>query len=354
MALNLARLQRMAAGVIVPYTQEHAAAHAEFAARMWPKNERRRSSNYNRWKYRAPNRGCVERHLLALWDGKVVGQVGMTPVQAHVGGRQVAAKWICDFMVDPDYRFRGFAPLLMAQAINTPGLTLGDNPTEMLTPVVKGFGFREFAAPYKMLLPLNAAQILSWKLPQKFRWLIPAVALLTRPFLKWRARKLLSRSLGKMATPCRWDDLLELVSRRQRDLDVPHVVHDRSFLEWRCPGAPGFSKEMRGLRTASGGYLLWGDDHPDRYDPDVHVFDWSAANADDCQALFSGVCQAAEELGARTISVLVNTPQEQAWLRNLGFLKVPTPVKVFCYPPQQIPSDMHRFHFCHYDAHADL
>jgi hypothetical protein len=278
----------------------------------------------------------------------------MTPVQAQVCGKQIAAKWICDFMVDPDYRLRGFAPLLMAQAIKAPGLTLGDNPTEMLTPVVRGLGFREFAAPYKMLLPLNAAQLLSWKMPKRFQWLIPSLAWLTRPYLVWRARKLSDQGGHEVATPCRWDDLVELISHRQRDLDKPHVVHDRSFLEWRCPGAPRFSKEMRGLRTARGGYLLWGDDHPDHYDPDLFVFDWSAENADECRALFSGVCLAAEKVGARTISVLVNTLQEQAWLRNLGFLKVPTPVKMFCYPPEQIPSDMQCFHFCHYDAHANL
>jgi hypothetical protein len=349
MALNAPRLRALAAKVVVPYASAYAQLHSEFAARMFPENPRRRDPRYLRWKFRSLDQDASEGFLLALRDGHVVGQIGMTPVQAQVGNKQYQAQWLCDLMVEPSFRLLGIAPMLVAQAIHRNALTLAFNPPANVIDIFEKLGFRKLLGPVMMLLPLNASHVLSQRFEKNSQRFVPVLASLARPLLAWRVRKLRNQLDREPATNCHWEDLVELVQDWQRKLSVPHVIHDRSFLQWRCPGVETYSQDIRGFRTLGGSYLLFGEELPYLY-----VYDWAGADWDETRKLFAQLWLFGRQVGAKTISVLANTDQEQEWLRQLGFLARRTRSSIYCFVPEEISLPFERFHFCHCDSHANL
>lgn len=349
MAFDVSRLRAMATKVVVPYASEYAQLHADFAARMWPGKQRRCDPHYNRWKFRGPDQGPVAGHLLAVRSGKVVGQIGSTPVEAQVGNHQYHAQWMCDLMVEPAWRLMGIAPLLVAQATNRKALSLAFNPPPKVVDIFEALGFRKLLGPVRMLLPLNATHFLSESVNGSLRRFVPTFAFLARPLIALRARKLRHPANGEQVTNNSWEALVETIEEAQRRVSAPHVIHDRAFLQWRCPGLQTYSQSMRGLHTADGSYLLFGEDLPFLY-----VYDWASANEAETRALFAQLWFLGQQAGAKTISVLANSDQEQQWLRELGFLTMRRRTCIYYFAAENIPLTLERFHFCHYDSHANL
>ena len=351
--LSIARLNRMAADVIVPYSEQYAAAHAEFATRNWPQNELRRDAGYNRWKYRARNQDRIEGLLLAILDGQVVGQAGLTSVMLRHNGATFTAQWLSDYRVDPNHRLHGIGPLLVARAVSGGIPTLSDAPTSQSMPVLKAIGFRELKGPQRMHLPLASARVASRQLEGtilgKQPALIPIVATLAPIYLAWRSRRLRWGKNSPAVRKCGWGELADRISESQKTLTAPHVVHDSAFLSWRSAQFGDGLDGVHGLRAETGGYVLFG-----RHRFCLYVFDWAASTWEECRALFAAAQSAGKTLGADSLSVLVNTAQERQWLESLGFFGAQKPYALFFYSPQNFAYPLDHLHFCHIDAHANL
>ena len=97
----------------VPYSEENAHLHRQFAERMWPQKRRRRLGEYQRWKFRGPTSGPVPGLLLATDGEKVVGQLGLIPVEIRAGDEVLSAQWACDLMVDSEWRRQGIGTMLL-------------------------------------------------------------------------------------------------------------------------------------------------------------------------------------------------------------------------------------------------
>lgn len=352
MSADMAERRRQAAALVVPYSETHREAHERFAAQMWPQKRRRREEQYIRWKFRAPQSGPVEGLLLAIRDGQVVGQLGVISAEVRINSRTYACQWACDLMVEPLSRRKGIGSLLFSEAMTRQKITLGSNPTPASDITQERLGFRALRGPRTMLLPLNLAHVLDWKTPKRLKKLIPTAAWLARPIVRMRFSSLAKPIRGPAVHTCSWQDVVDRIGHRQAALDVEHavhIVHDREFLKWRCPGLPGFSSELRAIRTDGGGYAILGDTHPS-----FSVYDWSAGSHSEFRALFHCVYEMARQAKGMTIEVLAQDEREERWLRDVGFLGMRQPYKITWHAPEPLLSDREKFIYCLYDSDGYL
>jgi len=332
---------------VVRYSEATREAHQEFAGRMWRKR-RRREDRYIRWKFRGPESGEVEGLLLAVQDGQVLGQLGLLPATLQVGVGIYPCQWACDLMVSPAHRRRGIASLLLARAMARSCITLGSNPSPGADRTMAAIGFQALEGPRVMVLPLDPSHVLGWKTPQLLAVAIPVLASLARPLVRVRASQLTRATGPQPAALCRWQEVAGRIEERERKIEAPHIVHDRSFLEWRCTGLSGFSAELLGLRAGSG----WAVVGPaDRY---FYVYDWWAQDHDDYLSLFRAVYRMAQERRNQTVMALAPDATAESWLDAAGFLRMRRPVKVVHYPAAPLARAQSGFHYCVYDSDGNL
>src|SRR5260370_18278785 len=101
---QMAALCQQAADVVVPYSEAYEQGHSNFAAKMWPTKRRRKDATYNRWKFRGAERGPVDGLLLAIDDGRGIGQLGLIPAIARIGGERYPCPCAFDLMVHVSVR----------------------------------------------------------------------------------------------------------------------------------------------------------------------------------------------------------------------------------------------------------
>ena len=98
--------------------------------------------------------------LLAVIDGRVVGQLGVIPVRLRVGDSETPAQWACDLMVEPALRRKGTGSLLFAAAMARDCVTLGSDPSPAADVTMARMGFQPLSSAWKMFLPLDWSHVL--------------------------------------------------------------------------------------------------------------------------------------------------------------------------------------------------
>jgi len=348
MAANLNALRAKARRIVVPYSETYAGSHTAFASRMWNKR-RRREPVYQRWKFRGPEQGPVPGLLLAVLHGEVVGQTGLIPVRARIGGEEHQAQWICDLMVDDKVRGMGIGAMLLLVATDRPCLSLGSNPSPLADSLLTSFGFQRLRGPRQMLLPVRTHHLTSWILTGAWARLIPLACALAGPVVAFRNRKLWMAKRGADYSFCRWQDLTERIAESEKSLVEPHIVHDAEFLAWRCTAVPGFSTELSGVRSPFGGWAVVGDANPFCY-----VLDWNASDAADCLCLFRGIYAYARSIKSCTIKMNVNDGRQQKRLSGFGFIARRTPNEIHAFPKLEITGSQGFFRYALYDSDENL
>ncbi len=222
-----------AAGIeVTAYCDELVEAHRIFSAVMWPNKRRRREEKYVRWKFRGPEKGIVDGLLLAVSNGKVIGQLGLIPVKVICNGKEKSSQWACDLMVDPEHRREGVGRLLFETAFSREMMTIGNNPSSGAEALMLKSGFRKISSGRLMVFPVKASHILKWVIPAKFRFLNPAFSGAMQVYFSYKASKLVPT--GNVFKECTIDELSELISGVRDRADESGVVHDKRFLEWRA------------------------------------------------------------------------------------------------------------------------
>jgi GNAT superfamily N-acetyltransferase len=345
---QLAELCQQAADVVVPYSEEYEQAHMDFAAKMWPAKGRRRNSTYNRWKFRGAKRGQVEGLLLAINDGKVIGQLGLIPVTARIGEEDYPCQWACDLMVDASVRRKGIGSLLLAKAMSRDVITLGSNPGAAADVVMARLGFRPLVGPRLMVLPLQLSEVMSWKVPRSLSRMIPLLSIMGQPLVILRQRALAKAKPRVKATSCKWEEVVDLIQQHQATFTNPHVRHDPEFLQWRCSGLAHLSPELQAVKTESGGYAIVGAASPAFY-----VYDWSARDREEFLALFHLIYQIARAAKVETIQALAQDESEESWLKSVNFLGFRQRFKIICYPEQPLARQQY-FRYSIFDSDGNL
>lgn len=335
-----------AQGIVVPFCEELYGAHQAFAQKMWPSKRRRREPEYNRWKFRGKASGPVDGLLLAVVNGEVVGQLGVIPVRLRIDGQDYPAQWACDLMVDPLLRRRKLGSLLFAAAMKRTMITLGSDPSEKADLTMTHLGFRPLKGPVKMILPVNAAHILRWKLPQLSDSLADALGRCIEPLIRLRSFRLAQTQGSDGVRLAKWHEAVPLL--RKRFIRIPHVVHDDAFYEWRCSGLAGYSSQLDAFISGSGSAAIV-EGSPSYY----YVYEWLANGLSESRSLFAAILQHARIRKSQTIMVFANTNDEVEQLKHLGFLAMRTPVKVIYYPSGSMAKHA-SFHYTIFDSDGNL
>lgn len=333
---------------ITEYSDVNRDQHREFASRMWPKKRRRCEERYIRWKFRNIQGGPTPGLLLAVDNGRVLGQLGVIPATLRTGSVTHSCQWACDLMVDPAVRGHGVGSALLGEAMRRPCITLGSNPSQAADIVMSRVGFQVMCGSKVMVLPLDLRHAVSWKVPQSLRALIPCLTWLGGPLVRHRMSTLVRFSGGPSLEFCPWEEVVPLIEQRQAALGHPHIVHDRPFLEWRCGGLEGFSEALVAVRAGSGGYAIVGPAQPYFY-----VYEWSAACQAECLSLFQGIHKRATDCECQTIMVTAQNATEERWLKGGGFFAMRRPVKLMHYPGDVLSGES-QFVYCLYDSDGNL
>lgn len=345
-ALELKRKQLVdqGQGIIFPYSEKWSKSHAEFAAKMWPNKLRRRNEAHIRWKFRGPSSGEVPGFLLAVIDGKVVGQLGLIPVKLWVNGRVFDAQWACDLMVDSEIRLKGIGSLLLAAGMERDMVTLGSNPSSLADISMSKLGFLALTGPRSMILPLTIDYVLDLLGRKRVenKWIENSLQTLLN-LRNQACRKKRTEQISQIPAI----DVIDRISEHQQALTKPHIVHDADFLTWRFSSV--LPTKIRAWVSSTAGYAV-SETTPRTY----YVYDWFTEDKFEAQSLFERLILDAVDSACQSLMAYANSSTEVDYLKSLGFVSMRTPVKVIYYPQEMFATDKRHFHYCIYDSDGNL
>lgn len=334
-------------GVIFPYSDRWVSGHREFAEKMWPDKVRRRNEAYNRWKFKGQDHGDVVGLLLAVVDGKVVGQLGLIPDRLRVDGKIYNAQWACDLMVNDDYRQMGLGSMLFAVAMNRGLVTLGSQPSPLAEITMSRIGFKPLLGPAKMFLPLDISILIGWKFRGALKSLVPVISKIIQPINNFRIKALVRRKMGDISFGG-LEDVAPLVIQQQSTLKRPHILHDKNFLTWRY--AEPYKPDIKTLLVSDGSYAIC--EATSQY---YYVYDWHAANKEEALALFPSIIHQAKESISKNILVFANSHREKDILKQQGFFQLgKKPANIIYHSDEAILDGNNYFHYCIYDSDGNL
>jgi GNAT superfamily N-acetyltransferase len=333
--------------VIFAYSDRWVSGHWAFAEKMWPDKLRRRNEAYNRWKFKGPDHGDVNGLLLAVVDGKVVGQLGLIPDRLWVDGKIYDAQWACDLMVDDDYRQMGLGSMLFAVAMDRGLVTLGSQPSPLAEITMSRIGFKPLIGPAKMFLPLDISVLIGWKLRGTLKSLVPFISKMIQPINNFRIKALVRRKSGDTRFGG-LQDVAPLVIQQQSTQKEPHILHDKEFLTWRY--AEPYKPSIKTILGPEGGYAIC--EATSQY---FYVYDWHAANKEQALALFPSIIHQAKESISKNILVFANSHLEKKLLKQQGFFQLgKKPANIIYHSDDAILEGYKNIHYCIYDSDGNL
>ncbi|MDN5205386.1 GNAT family N-acetyltransferase [Fulvivirgaceae bacterium BMA10] len=334
---------------VVSYSELYESSHTAFATKMWPKRIRRRVPEYNRWKFRGPEKGEVETLLLAVSGERVVGQLGLVPVNFRVKGKIYKTYWTVDLMVDPDFRRRGIASKLYKRAIENCDIAVANGSNEGGSGAMIKLGFEKIKGPKKMLFPIDFRAVLSFKLSEKYDALVPFMAILAKPLYFFRSIKLHTTNT-KNIRQVSWKELIEDVKKFQDELELPHPHHDKDFMHWRCSNFKDFNKEPRAIRTKDGSFAIY-----TKASNSLYVYEWHSVNEKDTTELYAYLLKEAKAFKVATISTVCNFEEDEVFLKKLGFIPMRKTLSTqLFHPPNHEFNHLGKFYYSLYDADENI
>ncbi len=302
---------------------------------------------YNRWKFRGPASGNVDGLLLAISDGKVIGQLGQIPVKLKYGKEIYDAQWTCDVIVDPDQRGTGVGRKMFDFAMKRDMIGLGHNASPSANGVMVSMGFKPMPCARSMVFPVNADHILKWITPDKFNFAIPFIKKIVQPYFTLKTNRL--KKAGSNFEICRWEDVAGLISQRQDEIQNPQILHDKDFLNWRATGLEKYSPRISGARSDKGSYVLHSP-----FSPYYNIYDWHCKNSDEVRNMISLVVRLAIENNSQTIQIIANDEEEEAMLSKLGFIRSRHNERIIHYSKNNLLDKAVKFYFTLYDTDLNL
>ncbi|MEP7146410.1 MAG: GNAT family N-acetyltransferase [bacterium] len=333
---------------VKPYSDEYVKLHEEFSKKFWPNKKRRRIEIYNRWKFRGPDKGNVDGLLLALYDNKIVGQIGLLPVKLKSGKNIYNAQWACDLMVDLNYRSMGIGSKLFETAMLRDNIiTLGNNPSAKAGKVMEKIGFKHLKSGRTMIFPLKSEQVLKWAVPEKVRGIIPMISKIVQPYFSLKVNKFKKRNTD--FETCEWEEVSDLINERQNKLSYPQILHDKKFLDWRANGLENFSEKIKAIRSPDSAYALYSP-----FADYLDVYDWYCQSFDVLEKMFSAVILMALKAKISMIQIVANNEEEETWLKKLGFIRTRSKERVLHFSKDKLIDNEEKFYFALFDTDRNL
>jgi GNAT superfamily N-acetyltransferase len=319
--------------------------HRQFASKYWAKRKRL-TPEYIYWKFRGTPGKDLPSFILAIENGKVVGQMGLVPCIVNIKGHHIEAQWACDLMVDKAYRGAGIAKALYDFAYLMKPLTLGSDASPAATISMIRAGFILLRGPWKFLYTLRLGELTKLKginssLLNRIR--NPFTYLL----LTWRFFRKLKQKFEIVGIEP-YTDCANTSSKNKKI----SVLHDLPFAHWRYNSYKDYYK---GLRLYSKGL----DSHFSVYaDKDLFIVtDWGAKNSIQYIDLWSEIVARAYQEKISRIKVMANSSVEKNTLQFSGAIKFRTRTQIIYYTKDNNISEMisnEYFYYTYMDSDENI
>lgn len=230
------------------YSKKWEVAHMNFAKQYW-KKRRRFTPKYIYWKFRGDKNSCLKSFLLAVSDNRVIGQIGMIPCEAIIDGKSVNAQWICDLMIDNEFRGKNIAAKLYEKIESNGRYVLGSDPSPSAKKSLIKNGYSIYPGPWVMLFPLSIGGTLSIKLPffSSLSFIINPVYVVVKMFLnRW-----LEGCYEVSFDHSDWNHLQENKNIKG------YVKRSDAYLEWRLSKFDDFYSGIRIVRKIGSSAFMY-------------------------------------------------------------------------------------------------
>lgn len=313
---------------IKPYGLAWEELHKQFASKHWTKRKRI-TPEYIYWKFRGTPGKELSGFILAIDEGKVIGQLGLVPCIVDINGKKVDAQWACDLMVDHAYRGKGIAKMLYAYAYSIKPLTLGSDASPAATISMKRAGFISLKGPWKFFFPLWIGELTklkgyNLKILNHIRNPIIYLLLIWR-FLRKGKQKFRSTEI---------ESYMDYVNRITGKKEIK-VFHDYSFAHWRYPPFMDYYKGVELFTDNSSSFFSFYKDKEV-----LIVTEWCAQSNKDYLDIWSEILSLAYRAGISRIKILSNTTSETIALSFSGCIKFKTRTDIIFYTDEKEIHDL--------------
>lgn len=277
----------------------------------------------------------------------MIGQLGLIPVKLRFGKKIYNAQWACDLMVDPEIRKSGIGRKLFEVGMGRDVITLGNNASPAADRLMLAMGFKPMPSGRNMVFPVDAGHLLKWIIYDKFNFSIPVLKKIVQPYFSFRINKL--RKSKNNFENCNWEEVSEFIINRQNKNLNPQILHDEEFLKWRASGLENFSPRIMGAMLPNESYVLHS-----AFNPYYNIYDWHCKNFEDTKNMTALIINNAIENNSQSIQVIANEPEEEEWLKKLGFIRSRNIERIIHYSNGNFLDKAEKFYFTLYDTDINL
>jgi len=346
---RLERLKKKAQQVIKNFSAETASRHSDFVSVAWPTSISRKDPNYLAWKFRSDSPTEIKNILIAIHNDAVVGQLGLIPVQINTGGKVTDAKWGCNFKVLNTFEGAGYGALLDIQSLRLSDVILGASPTPQSEELKIRLNFKRMEGPFKMAYPIRFLPFVDMKLhglPLFLRKMIAGIAGLAFRF--WFSFNHINFNDTHVENGT-YRDVIEQIQNYRSTINIPHIVHDQSFLDWRCGHVNPYRTETLSLFTSDGSFILY---YPSK--SYCYLYEYFFKSTGAMKSLLKKVSSIAAEKNCTGVYAYVNYNEQKQQLSKFGFITFREKIVVYGHSNNPAITFGDKFHLDAYDSDGNI
>ncbi len=233
-------------------------AHIEFVKRNWPNSPRKADFFYNTWKY--GSRGNDEINIvICRFNGAIVGQIGLLPSKIVIKNKVYDCFWGCNFMIDQIYKNIGLGAAIEIFAMENYPMIAGTSGSEESNKYKQKLGWITLDGATSFFFPVKINDLL--KIRQFSKGVVKIIDLASifiNPL--WT---LFSTARFGLYGSQKWafanqKIIVERIASRKKKLDIPYILHDKNFMDWRNNPPEYAKREMKYLVSESNGsYIVY-------------------------------------------------------------------------------------------------
>ena len=165
---------------IIPISKVKVEQLNEFYKKTYPKRYKTLTNNWQWW-YRSKHSKL--RPLTLLIKDKIVGQLGLLPVDLNNDEKMISAIWLTDFAILPEYQGKGFGQILTKELMKTCSTQI-TFCNDLSLKVFKKCGWETNFSTKRLIKPINILKFLPITRKLNFKYFEKTLKYFTRVSLK--------------------------------------------------------------------------------------------------------------------------------------------------------------------------
>ena len=330
---------------IVEYSIKYKKLHQQFVKINWGKRKKG-DPEYLQYKHRSINKNRIDNLIIALFGNRIVGQIGLIPTDLMLKTKKLPCYWICDLMVESEYRKKGVAIELYKYVMKRNILLIGSYPSPKAEILDRLLNLKKIKGPSLWYFPVDFKSLLKFKFQKSFKYL-PATFLKVLEFLYFKCYGLYNIPFSNIKL-YDWPDLFEIHDKSQSKIKEPRIIHDKTFLDWRGNGLKNYTEKLKGLKSGDDSYLFF-----EKGSGCLYVYDWKITSNKVAKGFSSQLVSIAKQFKKNRIQLTSNNKSQENILKKAGFKKFRDPITLYCYTPKGF-SKFKKLFYSLYDSDGNI